>query len=687
MSVSQEKAKSYLMAGLSVLPANTAQKRPCLLQWNEFQTRLPTKEEVRRWFVQPQDAQCLVCGKVSDNLEIIDFDNHGELFPKWKESIPEDLLARLVIEQTQSGGYHVAYRYQDEVCGSFKLAEGERNGKMTTLIETRGKGGLILCAPSDGYTLTQGDYTALPVLTKKERDTLLWAAYRLDERPHNPEPERLPDGGAADTVCGNDFTDRPGDDFNARGDVRSVLIKHGWTSLGVQSDGNEHWRRPGKTEGNSATLKDGVFYVFSSNAAPFEPEHGYSPFHVYSLLEHGGDFGKAAAALSEEGYGSTHVELLPNIDEIVASFMKNSQDKDVFTAAELIRHYDSLKEPMIDGLLRRSEVMNIVAAPKTGKSWLILQLAYSLVFGLDWMGFRCRKSKVLIMDNELHKETISSRLLRVAKGMNLPHDAPELENLIINTQRLKRRSIPDIVRVAEQIKEQQINVVIIDALYRALPSNVDENSNGQITGIYNDLDVFAQKSGAAVILVHHTSKGNQANKGVTDIGAGAGAQSRAPDTHLVLRPHQESGAVVVGCCVRSFPQIPAFCLRKDENNLWKRADELCPDDLEGKTELTPTGEKRKRTVDDAAVDFFTRLAAMKFPLPKTVFSEQVREQLKLSQKKTDALFDLLIQKRILEVHSGEGGSQRPAVKMVHLSPGYRDRINDVLDKSERPEYP
>ena len=680
MSVSLEKAKAYLMAGLSVLPANKAQKRPRLPRWNEFQTRLPTEEEVRRWFAEPREAQCLVCGKVSGNLEVIDFDNHGELYSKWKDAIPNDLLERLVIEQTQSDGYHVAYRFQDEVCGNMKLAEGERDGKMTTLIETRGKGGLILCAPSDGYTLVQGDYTALPVLTGKERETLLTAAWQMNEKPEPgmPKPSGCPD---------EYFENRPGDDFNVRGDVRAVLQKHGWTSLGVQPDGNEHWRRPGKTEGsNSATLKDGVFYVFSSNAAPFESEHGYSPFHVYSLLEHGGDFGKAAAALSDEGYGSAHVELLPNIDEIIARFMENSRNKDVFTAAELIRHYDSLKEPLIDGLLRRSEVMNIVAAPKTGKSWLIMQLAYSLVFGLDWMGFHCRKSKVLIMDNELHKETISSRLLRVAKGMNLPHNAPELENLIINTQRLKRRSIPDIVSVADQIKGQQIDVVIIDALYRALPSNVDENSNGQITGVYNDLDVFAQKSGAAVILVHHTSKGNQANKGVTDIGAGAGAQSRAPDTHLVLRPHQEPGAVVVGCCVRSFPQIPAFCLRKDENNLWKRADELCPDDLEGKAELSHTGEKRKRTVNEAAADFFARMiTAMNFPLPKTLFSEQVHEQLNLSKKKTDALFDLLIQKGILEVHSGEGGSQRPAAKMIHLAPGYQSRIKDVLNNSRRTE--
>ena len=203
--IESETAMRYLRSGLAVLPANKAQKRPCLPQWSEFQTRLPTEDEVRRWFAEPREAQCLVCGKVSGNLEVIDFDNHGELYSKWKDAIPVDLLARLVIEQTQSGGYHVAYRCQDEVCGNIRLAQGERNGKMMTLVETRGEGGLILCAPGDGYSLVQGDYTALPVLTKEERETLLNAAWKMNEKPEQgmPKPTGCPPVATSALFCKN----------------------------------------------------------------------------------------------------------------------------------------------------------------------------------------------------------------------------------------------------------------------------------------------------------------------------------------------------------------------------------------------------------------------------------------------------------------------------------------------------
>jgi hypothetical protein len=80
-----------------------------------------------------------------------------------------------------------------------------------------------------------------------------------------------------------------------------VLRKHGWTL--VKGGDNEYWRRPGKTSGWSATLKGGVFFVFSQNAFPFEEGHPYAPFSVYTLLEHHGDFSTAAAALRNEGFG------------------------------------------------------------------------------------------------------------------------------------------------------------------------------------------------------------------------------------------------------------------------------------------------------------------------------------------------------------------------------------------------
>jgi len=97
---------------------------------------------------------------------------------------------------------------------------------------------------------------------------------------------------------------RPGDDYNQRGDLHALLLSHGWRVTGKGHDGNIQLTRPGKSSGISATFKDGVFYLFSSSVPGFEPDRGYSPFEVYTRLEHGGDHTAAASALAAQGFGS-----------------------------------------------------------------------------------------------------------------------------------------------------------------------------------------------------------------------------------------------------------------------------------------------------------------------------------------------------------------------------------------------
>lgn len=309
---------AYQSAGLCVLPARLPAKRPAIGAWKDYQARLPTAAEVSSWFANAHHACCLICGAVSGNLELIDFDCGGESFQAWSQLVMAEapgLLDRLVVETSPSGGWHVVYRSTEAVSGSVKLAsrredldgpaEVQRFGKgykprkdrdgrwhiVLTMIETRGEGGLFLCAPTPGYQLMQGALTAPPVLSLAERDVLLRCAWALNQLlPEAQDPQPASGVGL-----------RPGDDFNARHELPALLTHHGWSLF---RDGeNQHWSRPGKSTGTSATLKGGVFYVFSSNADPFEPNRAYSPFAVYALLEHAGDYAAAAKELRRLGFG------------------------------------------------------------------------------------------------------------------------------------------------------------------------------------------------------------------------------------------------------------------------------------------------------------------------------------------------------------------------------------------------
>ena len=73
---------------------------------------------------------------------------------------------------------------------------------------------------------------------------------------------------------------------------------------------------------------------------------------------------------------------------------------------------------MIDGLLRRGETANFIAAPKIGKSWLSYGLGLTIATGGDWLNsFRCCIGRVLLIDNELQRAVIGNRIRTVAGAM------------------------------------------------------------------------------------------------------------------------------------------------------------------------------------------------------------------------------------------------------------------------------
>ena len=658
-------AQNYLHAGLCVLPAIRAEKRPAIGKWKQFQQRIPTSAELSSW--SWNDGLCIICGKVSGNLEIIDFDGGGELLPAWLKSIPNDLRERLVIESTPSGGCHVIYQCDVPISGNLKLAQRKTDDKVHTLIETRGEGGLFLCAPTLGYELKQGDIANLPILTETERDVLLEAAWQLNEY----ESEASATGANVSRTsannsdmcelsshsgqCASDHshnttwrTDRPGDDFNKRGDVREWLRKHDWVL--DQPGENERWRRPGKSVNHSATLKNGVFSVFSTNAHPFEAQKYYSPFHVYTLLEHGGDFTAAARALSELGYGcddtasNDDVDLTGILNQCANSKTTESTSDDklpIVRLKDLITTFNGLHKPIVHGMLREGETMNIIASPKMGKSLLVSGLAISIATGMDWFGMNVEQGQVLHIDNELHVPTITDRYLKITKAMNLPHHLFS-DNIDIVCHRGKLKDLVAMGSMFDKIEPGQYKLIIIDAFYRALPQDTDENDNGAIASLYNRIDHYAAKLQCAFAMIHHTSKGNQSGKAVTDVGAGAGSQSRAADTHLVIRPHEEDDIVVLEAAVRSWPAMPPKALRL-EWPLFVPTEEVDTSALMGSAK--PKSQAQPKLSEITLEQFVDQCIAINDPCSRQSVVYEAAQQLKLSERKADEMLGLAIERK------------------------------------------
>jgi len=300
-------AKKYLAAGLSIVPVDVNTKA-AFIQWDNLKKLPPTDEDVEKWFSKENWYIACIAGAVSHNLEILDFDNKfgdiDQIFLAFKESVNDhnpDLISKLTIARTQSGGYHCYYRCPNPGPNR-KLAQRlcEEEKKVKSIIETRGEGGYALTPPTPGYTLLQGKLSTLNEISEEEQELLIALARLFNEYE--------PAGFIDKALKAESGQDKPGMDFDRRGDIFPLLEQHGWR-INSQRDEVTYFTRPGKNRGVSASYNHpkiktpNRLWVFSSDAFPFEPNKSYSHFQVLTLLEYNGDFSACAKALAAQGYG------------------------------------------------------------------------------------------------------------------------------------------------------------------------------------------------------------------------------------------------------------------------------------------------------------------------------------------------------------------------------------------------
>lgn len=165
-------------AGCSLVPVSQ-DKKPNVVSWKQYQERCASRPRLREWAADPQTTGfAVVCGKVSRNLEVLDFDDpvmYGHFLgslPEWADGIT------FPTQQTGGGGYQVAYRRSGGVPGNQKLAWSPAvdadgvviEGRPQIGIETRGEGGYAVIPYSlhptgNRYQPTLGSWSDIPKIT------------------------------------------------------------------------------------------------------------------------------------------------------------------------------------------------------------------------------------------------------------------------------------------------------------------------------------------------------------------------------------------------------------------------------------------------------------------------------------------------------------------------------------------
>ena len=597
-------ALAYHAAGFSVIAIKAdGSKAPDVPQWKTFQQTPPTESQLRHWFSSGAPRGIgLIHGAVSGHSEALDFDQPG-LYNQFADLCRQQgfgaLLDRIPLVETPSGGHHLLYRCTDPAGGNAKLAE---TADRKTLIETRGEGGYTLapgspaaCHPASlPYCFQRGGPQTLPVLSADERTALRNTACLFNEYA---DPRLIVEGSCLKRLPSDGL--RPGDDYNARGDYRSLLERYGWQRVG-EAAGKTLWQRPGKSgPGLSATgnyAGRGLFYVFSSNAAPFEPLTAYSPFAVYALLEHGGDFREAARALAQDGFGDPlpppllHLApapspALPTLPPAVKTSARRPLADRMIDLADVAAPGDL---PYLFGsYLLEGHSHWLTGATGIGKSTLLFNLACSLAEGTPLWDIACKPTRILYADMESGDVGRAYKIERLYKGAARVRD-----RLTFLREPVKLPEEMD--ELLAYVQQHGIQLVIFDTARRCFAVK-DENDNAEVYNrVIPTLDALKQIGVASLTLGHPSKNGNGSARG-------AGAQEDAGDVNLSLTMHKGEVTDPEGVIALRVTKnrllglgVPPLFLKRAGEDQFERA--------EVGVELAPSGEASgKRTQCRAAI--------------------------------------------------------------------------------------
>jgi hypothetical protein len=159
--------------------------------------------------------------------------------------------------------------------------------------------------------------------------------------------------------------------------------------------------------------------------------------------------------------------------------------------------------------------MECTPLPKSGKSWLALEMAVSVATGSKCLGkYPVREpGPTLVYLAEDSLAMLRDRLSSLSK-----HHGAELSSLevhVITAQAIRLDLGRDQVRLQKTIRERKPRMLVLDPLVRL--HRCDENSAQEVSGLLSYLRDLQREFDLAVVLVHHTRKNNtqaQAGQGL-----------------------------------------------------------------------------------------------------------------------------------------------------------------------------
>lgn len=238
-------------------------------------------------------------------------------------------------------------------------------------------------------------------------------------------------------------------------------------------------------------------------------------------------------------------------------------DRDLFTSTatlwRLLRKHEALEEQLqeqrgcsvvdgltvyrtpaadtkciVDGLLYHGLTI-FAGRPKSGKSWLTLEMALNVARGELVLGRAVlQPGRVVYAALEESQQRTSGRMQKL-----LDAETPLLQNISL-VYALKPLGLGGLEQLDELISNQAPTLVVVDTFLALVQGNGNERRD-VLRSEYREIDALhklAERRGTAILLVHHTRKGFGNESGLDSVSGTSGITAAADAVWTLKREDQ-----------------------------------------------------------------------------------------------------------------------------------------------------
>lgn len=518
-----ETALEYLDKGLSVFPISIDSKQP-LNAWREYQTRLPTIDEVTDWFENGAPTASgtrvrlfnlgLATGAVS-GVVVVDADNE-----KAESYCRENGMASAFSVKTTRGRHF----YFTHPGGSARF--GNKAGAATKYdpdwpslngLDFRGDGGYVVVPPSiklDAEKNVVHQYAWDFAYSDDLTEAPVWQG----TKPMMRAVEEIDDSKTPEEIFSSlDLSHvRTQSDGDGMGVIRS-------TELRVKELGSKIPDGHGRGTIITRFIGELVAIGCKDEEIASRVYEFMDSFFMNRLPER-----EWRATLRSVRQADTRNHPTRTVEERESEVTNpvTHPNLEGFTDDQLDDLISSLRDEQyaIDPFLKQPSIVQVYGYTGHGKSWLTLLTLWHLARGHSVGPFTItRPHSVTYIDFENGRSTIAHRMQKMLKSFGTTHKRLKIVSPAIHQDlaEMDLKSNSGIEKLQKWVQATEPEVVVIDTVRSAYPGMQENSAEGWAP--MNQLALKLRNAGISVIILHHANKPQDAQ---TSSGMEAGSTNQ-----------------------------------------------------------------------------------------------------------------------------------------------------------------